>query len=235
MSVHMGNGDGTFGGVNDLSMGPYSWSVACADLDTDGLDDLVSTNIGDATLTVRFGAGAGSFTSPVALATGVEPHGVTIADADGDGHLDVVVAEHGPGTQSSSVVSLFRGDGARGFAPRLPLTVGRWCEEVAVGDLDGDAYPDLAVACNDFAATLTILHGAGGGVFGGREDILLGSNASGVAIADVTRDGLPDVLLAAYYSNQVFVLPRSPGGRVRERAGVQRAEPRRRGGGRHRG
>ena len=122
------------------------------------------------------------------------------------------MAEHGPGTQSSSTVALFRGDGARGFAPRLPLTVGRWCEQVAVGDLDGDTYPDLAVACNDFVATLTILHGQGGGVFGGRTDFLLGSNASGVAIADVTRDGLPDVLLAAYNSNQVFVLPRSPGG-----------------------
>jgi hypothetical protein len=104
-------------------------------------------------------------------------------------------------------VSFYRGDGARGFAPRAPFTVGRWAQEVAVGDLTGDGLPDLAVACNDYLSTLTVLKGLGGGQWGDRMDLTLGSNASGVAIADVTRDGKPDVVLASYYSSTVHVLP----------------------------
>src|SRR5213075_2381608 len=74
-------------------------------------------------------------------------------------------------------------------------------------DLTGDGLPDLAVSCNDFVATLTVLRGLGGGAWGDRQDWLLRSNASGVAIGDVTRDGKPDVVLASYYSSTVHVLP----------------------------
>ena len=207
MSVHMGNGDGTFGGVQDLSMGPWPAAIASGDLDADGHADIVTSNIGDGSLSVRFGLGGGAFTAPLSLATGIEPLGVTIADADGDGHPDIVVAEDGPGTQTSSTVSVFRGNGARGFAPRATFTVGRWAQAVAVGDLTGDGIPDLAVACDDYLSTLTVLRGLGNGQWGDRQDWVLGSNASGVAIADVTRDGKPDVVLTAYDSNTVHVLP----------------------------
>jgi hypothetical protein len=207
IGVHMGNGGGTFGGVQDLPVGQYPWALACGDLDADGHVDLVSANSGDATLSVRFGVSGGTFTAPVTLATGPQPHGVTLADADGDGHADLVVAERGPGTQASSSVGVFLGDGARGFAPRLALTVGRWAQQVAVGDLTGDALPDLAVACDDFLPDLTLLEGLGGGQWGNRQDLSIGTHANGVAIADVTRDGKPDVLLAVYGSNVVSVLP----------------------------
>ncbi len=81
-----------------------------------------------------------------------------------------------------------------------------------MGDLNADGLLDLAVACNDFGATLTVLEGLGSGQFGNRQDFVLGSNASSVAIGDVTRDGRVDVLLAAYSSSQVQVLPRLAGG-----------------------
>jgi hypothetical protein len=207
IGVHMGNGDGTFGGVQDLVVGANPWGLACGDLDTDGHADLVTANSGDASLSVRFGEGGSAFTAPLTLATGLQPHGVTIADADGDGHADIVVAENGPGTQTASTVAIFLGDGARGFAPRLALTVGRWAQQVAVGDLTGDGLPDLAVACNDYLPDLTVLEGLGNAQWGNRQDFALGSNASAVAIADVTRDGKPDVLLGVYASNVAQVLP----------------------------
>ena len=226
ISVHMGNGDGTFGGVQDLGMGPWPAAIASGDLDGDGHVDIVTSNIGDNSLSVRFGLGGGAFTAPLSLATGIEPLGVTIADADGDGHQDIVVAEDGPGTQTSSTVSVFRGDGARGFAPRATFTVGRWAEAVAVADLTGDGIPDLAVGCNDDIATLTLLKGLGGGQWGDRQDYPLGSNASGVAIADVTRDGKLDVVVTSYDSNTVHVLPGNADGTFGSPLSLVAAHPR---------
>jgi len=207
LAVHMGNGDGTFGGAQDLGVGLQPWGIAAGDLDADGHVDLVTSNSGEASLSVRFGTGGGAFTPPISLAAGIQPRRVTVADADGDGHPDIVVAENGLGTQTSSSVSVYLGDGARGFAPRAKFDVGRWAQDVAVGDLDGDGIPDLAVACNDYLSTLTVLKGLGGGQWGDRQDWVLGSNATGVAIADVTRDGKPDVVLASYSSSTVHVLP----------------------------
>jgi hypothetical protein len=204
--VHMGNGDATFGGVNDQGMGIWTWGVACADLDEDGHADIATTNVGSHDVVIRFGAGGGSFSDTLSLPCAIEPHGITIADLDLDGHRDLVVAQHGPGTQTESSVSVFHGDGARGFGPRLQTTVGRWAEQVAVGDWNGDGYPDLAVACNDAPNTLTLLDGHPGRTFIHRQDFALGSNATSVAIADVTRDGRADVLLTAYYTGQVIVL-----------------------------
>ena len=212
LAVHMGNGDGTFGGVSDLASGFWSRSIACADLDADGHVDIATTSDYDATAHVRFGDGSGSWTEPITLFTASSPLDVKIADVDVDGHLDLVVAESGPGTQTESSIAVFRGDGARGFGPRQPTTVGRWAQSVAIGDLDGDALPDAAVALNDFDATLTVLHGTGGGWFGPPQNLPFGSNAGDVVIADVTRDGREDILLTAYYSGQVFVIPRLPGG-----------------------
>jgi len=210
-AVHMGNGDGTFGGVADVTVGTNPWSVACGDLNEDDHLDLVTANSGAGTLTVRFGDGSGAFGAPLTLTTGVEPHGITIADVEGDGDLDLIVAENGPGTQTQSFVSVFLGDGSGSFAPRVPYAVARWAQQVAVGNLDGDTLPDLAVACMDLG-TVSILKGFGNGLFGNRQDFPLGTNGSGVAIADVTRDGKPDVLLADYGSGTVQVLPGNANG-----------------------
>jgi hypothetical protein len=213
LSVHMGKGDGTFGSLQDVVTGTLPWGIASGDLDQDGHADVVTANSAVSSLSVHFGAGGGAFATPLWLDTGEGPRGVTIADADGDGHLDLVVAEHGPGFQSSGVVSVFRGDGERGFAARVPCTVGRWPEEVAVGDLTGDGLPELAVACGDAPpVTLSVLHNLGNAQWGNRQDFTLGSNPTGVAMGDVTRDGKPDVVLCADYTNSVHVLPGNANG-----------------------
>jgi len=77
---------------------------------------------------------------------------------------------------------------------------------VAIGDLNGDGNPDLAVA-NGAANTVSVLLGNGDGTFGTKTDFGTGGVPSSVAIGDLDGDGKLD-LAVANGSSTVSVLPR---------------------------
>ena len=85
-------------------------------------------------------------------------------------------------------------------APFLSFDTGGNAQSVAMGDLNGDSKPDLAVA-NTNANTVAVLLGNGDGTFGPRSDYVTGNSFS-VAIGDLNGDGKPDLAAAK-------VLPRS--------------------------
>jgi hypothetical protein len=76
---------------------------------------------------------------------------------------------------------------------------------VAVGDLSGDGWPDLAVA-NLGSNTVSVFLGDGAGGFGAGTDFDTGVNPYSVAIGDLSGDGRPDLAVANYGSNSVSVL-----------------------------
>ena len=80
-----GGGDGTFSPV----------AVAMADLNSDGIADLVVANSGNDSVLVYLGLGDGEFTlnGGIVLAAGEQPVGVTLADLNGDGRPDMIVAK----------------------------------------------------------------------------------------------------------------------------------------------
>jgi hypothetical protein len=77
---------------------------------------------------------------------------------------------------------------------------------VAIGDLNADGEPDLAVA-NYNAGTVSVLAGNGNGSFGAKSDYATGVNPTFVAIGDLDADGKPDLAVANETSNTVSVLP----------------------------
>ena len=76
------------------------------------------------------------------------------------GDLDLAVAI----SFASDDVSVLLGDGAGGFAAATKFTVGTAPYSVAVGDLDGDGFLDLAVA-NLVSGNVSVLLGDGAGGF----------------------------------------------------------------------
>ena len=91
-----------------------------------------------------------------ARSTGARPHHVTAADLDGDGLDDLLVA-----AQSGHALRVFLARpeaGALGLAPLDDVGAHLGCLDVAVGDLNGDGLPDLAVA-NGFSDDVSVVLG----------------------------------------------------------------------------
>jgi len=176
-------------------------AVTVADLDGNGLADVAVATTAN-TVSVLLQTSAGVFAPKVDYTTGVQPVAIKAADINGDGKLDLLTANFGaslsPGTQGLSVLI----QGAPGtFAAPVHYTTAYRAVALAVGDLNGDGKPDVAVACEglpgDSGATSVLLQDATTagallpavnyrGVFG----------PMGVAIADMDGDGRPDLVLA---------------------------------------
>src|SRR6185503_9016150 len=94
------------------------------------------------------------------------------------------------------------------FAAHKDYPSGFGPASIAVGDVNGDLRPDLAVA-NGFSDTVSVLLGNADGSFQPPRIVFVGpsNNPRSVAIADFNRDGKPDLAVANPTSNTVMVLP----------------------------
>jgi hypothetical protein len=135
-----GIGTGGFSLAGTVPVGLEPVFVQLVDLDKDGWLDLVSTNQGDSTLSIRFGQGDGSFLVGADPVVGTLPVMTASADLDGDTWPDLVSANRGDGTLS---ILLGHGDGS--FQPPVSVAVGGAPSAIASGHFDWDGRRDLAV------------------------------------------------------------------------------------------
>jgi hypothetical protein len=83
--------------------------------------------------------------------------------------------------------------------------VGKVPAGVAIGDINGDGKPDLAVA-NDLSNTVSILLGNGDGSYQPAKTISVGNNPQHPVLADVNNDGKADLIVGNLGDQTIEVL-----------------------------
>ncbi len=180
----------------DFPTGHHPHFVAAGDLNGDDKADLVNANIHAATLSVLLGDGAGGFGPKTDYGAGLDPGVVAIADLNGDLIPDLVSGNMADSTSSLKTVSALLGQGGGAFGAMTQVYTGLFnVQSLAVGDLNIDGRPDLAVVPPG-GATGAVLLGDGAGGFGAPIPFFeTGPSVFGVAIGDLNGDSNPDLIV----------------------------------------
>ncbi len=127
---------------------PMVAQVSIADLDRDGLSDILVADAAANRITWIRQSPAGTFTETTIGEVAGPAHAQAV-DIDRDGDLDVAVASLGvlfPNNAKIGSVIVLENDGRQGFTTRVLVDQIARVSDVRAGDLDGDGDIDLAVA-----------------------------------------------------------------------------------------
>ena len=184
------------------------FTVAAGDVDGDGDVDLVfGTYVGGLSLlrnnTTQFDYEATAFPTLTFECTDVH-----LADMDGDGDLDAIAG----GNRASVMTFVNDGTGTFATGPFAPNTNDCLTYKIAVGDLNGDTYPDVYMANSGQStptqgADIVLLNDQAGGLVEASNALPgLTDDTLGAALADVDNDGDLDVMAVNFAGSHVLLL-----------------------------
>jgi hypothetical protein len=178
--------------------------VLVVDVDRDGRADVVTLAQYSASAAQREGrlivhrqVAAGAFAAAESYVVGTYPWKIAADDVDGDGGVDFVVTD----VDGDTVFLLLQDPANRGHlsAPRPLLSLAGAYYDAAIGDLDGDGLPDIAVADSQKDSRhvwLLYQEPSRRGTFRPVVEFTVpGTSSSAVAAGDVNGDGRTDLLM----------------------------------------
>jgi len=192
-----------------FTYGYQTKAVAIADVQGDGKAAVVSANTlygegtpnpGFVTVRLQDPVNAGHFLDPIESDTGHDPIALALADlSGGTGRLDLVVAHRqvyaDPGATNAISVQLHDPAQAGRFLAPTSLSLGtRNPSDVAVGDLNHDGRPDIAVAADGANSVMVFQQNADGTFTSSLLDI--GAVPTALALGDLNGDGYLDLAVA---------------------------------------
>ena len=199
--------------------GRNPWTIAVADVDGDGKLDILALNVDSGEVSIYRNIStpgtltANSFAAPVNIPVGSSGSAFGVRDLNGDGLPDIVVANGTtPGT-----ITIVQNESTPGnivFGTPVTLATGNNPSSIAIGDLDGDGYPDIAVA-NYSGNSVSILRnlGTGGYIttnsFATHVDIPTIASCYVVAIGDMDGDGKQDLVVGGTLGSQEVAVLRN--------------------------
>ena len=201
-------------------------SIAVGDFNRDGRPDLAVAAFGSSTVvppitvfldTTAMGAAPLTFAGGVDFTMEGVPTEVAVGDFNQDGEPDLAVANLTYGTLiAPHPVSVLldttdAGTTVPTFAANVDVMSGEDTHAIAIGDLNGDAAPDLAVLDHNSTSVTVFLSttaiGAAAPSFtAGDGGFITGNGPVAVAISDLNGDDLADIVVVNRDSNSISVL-----------------------------
>jgi len=202
VTILLGNGDGTFSiSPTQPTTGHNPSAIATADLNGDGILDLIVMNDPDFNLTLLMGKGDGTFTpTTVSPLTGNNPRALVVGDFNGDGYPDIAVAD-----STDSAVAILLNQQCPllplqqcAFASPVSFSTGAYPVAIATADMNADGFLDLVVVNGD-SYSVSVLLGDGKGGFNpavpqSGPDFSTGTLPAGVVLGDFNQDGRLDIV-----------------------------------------
>jgi hypothetical protein len=206
------SGTVSFAAKVDFAVGTGPVALKTGDFDGDGLLDIATANSGGNNVSVLRNTSSVSTISfaarvDLALAASYQPGDIDVSDLNSDGKTDIVVTDNG--TNKLSVFSNMSTAGAISFSPRMDVTAGTGAYYLIIGDVDGDARPDVAVT-NFTASSISVFLNtspSGGAIsLAPKVDFAAGSYPRGIDIGDLDADGKMDLAFANWQNDSITVL-----------------------------
>jgi hypothetical protein len=187
IGMRRGRGDGTFEAKVTYPTASQVMAVAAADLNGDGLPDVIVR--GPNAVTILLGKPDGTLLSEELHIAGNLPGALVVADLDGDGTSDIATAN-----LFGKDVSILLGRRDGSLSRPVSVRVGTQPTTIATDDLNGDGHADLVVG-NLADGTISVLLGRGDGTYLPQATIASSYGLNGLLIGDVDDDGIPDLLV----------------------------------------
>lgn len=177
--------------------------VVTGDVNYDGRPDVIMGGwvgpVDEIGVTVMLGMPGDTLSPPVAYVGPsstdwtTDPHDMALADATGDGVLDVILTITTAALQPSFFI--MKGTVTGTFSAAIgPIATASTPHGVAVGNFNGDTFPDVVVACPN-SSQVQVFFGTGGGAFQAPVNHFLPIVASAVCLGDVDADGRLDIVV----------------------------------------
>lgn len=209
----------SFATKQDFATGGSPHAVAFGDINGDGAPDVIVANQGSATVSVLLNTTAPgetllSFAPKEDISTGTGPISVAVADLNGDGKGDLAVANYNSASVSLLLNTTTPGAATPTFAAKQDFTTSSLPKSVAIGDINIDGKPDLAVAYGTVSGGVSVLmnttvSGSTTFSFATHVDFTVHFNypmPTCVSMADFNNDGKPDLGVSCQGSGQLWAL-----------------------------
>jgi hypothetical protein len=213
LTLLLGNGRGQFRQAPTspyrVHSRPHTHGITVADFNGDGKPDMATDSWGDNEVLIIFGDTGLHFGHETHYPVGHRPYQrLRSGDVNGDGKADIVTTN-----LEGNTVSVLLGSGDGTFRSK-EYPAGEAPFGVAIGDVNGDGFPDLAVVDAPSVTAeskgkdgLWILLGDGRGGFHEMvgSPFATGTGPTRVAIGDLDGDKIDDIAVTNYKDNTITI------------------------------
>ena len=212
--VFLNAGNGTFGSGTSYFMGIAPAGLAVADMNRDGIQDLVVQDSWGGAVRLFYGSTTGALRTGPAIAFN-SPSTIAVGDLNGDGIQDIVVGSV-TDQYSHHGITVLTGQANGSFTSRLIQDFLGTVTAALIRDLNGDGKADLCITEQNAVqfnpggfvdqSYLAVYPGNGNGTFQNPRTYNVDSDPVNVIEADIYGDGRPALITPSDNSRTLSVL-----------------------------